>query len=371
MQNSQSQQLPLVLLEEANTAFVVINSDLNVIYANPAAEQLLSQSRQRLYQQSLQLLANYYHFSPNSINKVLLDKNAFTESEVKLFVDGHPLLISFSATYLDFNKCDHVIIEMRCIEQQRKISQVHYQEHQQKAAQDLVRSLAHEIKNPLGGLRGAAQLLESELENPDLKEFTQIIIEQADRLSTLVNRLLGPQTTGLRRSDNIHSILEKVRKLVCLDLPAFVEIKVDYDPSIPDFEMQSDQLQQAFLNIIQNAVQALQGKEQGKEKGKSNSTIIIKTRTAQKVTINGLPQRLATLITISDNGPGIPKQLKDTLFYPMVTGRQDGSGLGLSIAQKLIKQHNGRIEYQSIEGKTEFFIYLPMVFKNNNKLGEG
>lgn len=361
MSSTQIQQLPHALLEEANTAFVVINADLKITYANPAAEQLLSQSRQRLYQQDLQLLANYYHFSPNSIKKVLLDKNSFTESEVKLFVDGHPLLISFSATYLNFNNDDHVIIEMRCIEQQRKISQVHYQEHQQKAAQDLVRSLAHEIKNPLGGLRGAAQLLESELEKPELKEFTQIIIEQSDRLSTLVNRLLGPQTIGLRRTENIHSVLEKVKKLVCLDLPNFVEIKVDYDPSIPDFEMQSDQLQQAFLNIIQNAVQALQSKKA------PASTIIIKTRTAQKVTINGLPQRLATLITISDNGPGIPAQLKDTLFYPMVTGRQDGTGLGLSIAQKLIKQHNGRIEYQSMEGKTEFFIYLPMVFNNKRE----
>lgn len=359
MLTSQPQQLPLILLEEANTAFIVVNSDLNVTYANPAAEQLLSQSRQRLYQQSFSLLANYYHFSSNSIKKVLLNKNSFTESEVKLFVDGHPLLISFSATYLHFNDKDHAIIEMRCIEQQRKISQVHYQEHQQKVAQDLVRSLAHEIKNPLGGLRGAAQLLESELENPDLKEFTQIIIEQADRLNTLVNRLLGPQTSGLRHTENIHSVLEKVRKLVCLDLPDFVNIKVDYDPSIPDFEMQSDQLQQAFLNIIQNAVQALQSQ------GKSNSTITIKTRTAQKVTINGLAQRLTTLITISDNGPGIPQKLKDTLFYPMVTGRQDGSGLGLSIAQKLIKQHNGRIEYQSIKGETEFFIYLPMVFTDN------
>ena len=354
MPTKKDKALPLAILEEANTAFVVINADLNLIYVNPASELLLSQSKQRLYQQDLKQLAKHYHFNSTSIEKIFVDRNSFTESEVSLRVDGHSLLIAFSATYLNFENADHVILEMRCIEQQRKISQVHYQEHQQKAAQDLVRGLAHEIKNPLGGLRGAAQLLESELSEPDLKEFTQIIIEQADRLTALVNRLLGPQKVGLRATHNIHSVLEKVRKLICLNLPDFIKIKVDYDPSIPDFEMQPDQLQQAFLNVIQNAVQALS------LHAKDDSEIILRTRTAHQITINGLPQRLAAEIKIIDNGPGIPEQLTDTLFYPMITGRSDGTGLGLSIAQELIKQHNGRIECQSTEGHTEFLIYLPM-----------
>ncbi|MCG6200207.1 nitrogen regulation protein NR(II) [Psychromonas antarctica] len=348
-------ELPLALLEEANTAFVVISADFKLIYANPASELLLSQSKQRLYQQSLLQLARHYHFKPTSIQNIFVNRNSFTENEVTLRIEGHPVLIALSATYLNFANTDYVIIEMRCIEQQRKFSQVHYQEHQQKAAQDLVRGLAHEIKNPLGGLRGAAQLLESELSNPELKEFTQIIIEQADRLNALVNRLLGPQKIGLRATHNIHSVLEKVRKLVCLDLPDFINIKVDYDPSIPDFEMQPDQLQQAFLNIIQNAVQALSSG------AKQHSKITLKTRTAHQITINGLPQRLTAEIKIIDNGPGIPEQLKDTLFYPMVTGRSDGTGLGLSIAQELIKQHNGRIECHSTTGNTEFLIYLPMI----------
>jgi len=248
---------PLAIIEEANTAFVIIDESLKLVYANTASELLLSQSCQRLYQQTLQQLAEHYHFNPSAVQQVFKDKGAFNENEISLFVDAQPLLISLSATHLYFESNAYVILEMRCIEQQRKISQVHYQEHQQKAAQELVRGLAHEIKNPLGGLRGAAQLLESELPSPELKEFTQIIIEQADRLSALVNRLLGPQTIGQRAQDNIHSVLEKVRKLVCLDLPDFITIKLDYDPSIPDFEMQSDQLQQAFLNILQNAVQAL------------------------------------------------------------------------------------------------------------------
>ncbi|WP_022940931.1 nitrogen regulation protein NR(II) [Psychromonas hadalis] len=345
---------PSAIIEEANTAFVIVDETLQLIYANPASELLLSQSCQRLYQQTLLQLADHYHFSPVGIEQLFNDKGAFSENEVTLLVDAQPILISLSATHLLFEQNNYAIIEMRCIEQQRKISQVHYQEHQQKAAQDLVRGLAHEIKNPLGGLRGAAQLLESELPSPELKEFTQIIIEQADRLSALVNRLLGPQTIGLRKVDNIHSVLEKVRKLVCLDLPDFITIKLDYDPSIPDFEMQSDQLQQAFLNILQNAVQALTPDL------KQGSEITLRTRTAHQVTINGLPQRLAVEIKIIDNGAGIPNHLKDTLFYPMVTGKSDGTGLGLSIAQELIKQHHGRIECHSTTGHTEFCIYLPM-----------
>lgn len=345
---------PFAIIEEANTAFVIIDESLKLTYANPASELLLSQSVQRLYQQTLQQLANYYRFSPVAIQKVFKDKGAFNENEMTLLVDGQPLLISLSATYLSFEANAYVIIELRCIEQQRKLSQVHYQEHQQKAAQDLVRGLAHEIKNPLGGLRGAAQLLESELPSPELKEFTQIIIEQADRLSALVNRLLGPQQIGERKMDNIHCVLEKVRKLVCLDLPDFINIKLDYDPSIPDFEMQSDQLLQAFLNIVQNSVQALSPDL------KDGSEITLRTRTAHQITINGLPQRLAVEIKIIDNGAGIPKHLKDTLFYPMVTGKSNGTGLGLSIAQELIKQHYGRIECHSIAGYTEFSIYLPM-----------
>lgn len=355
MLNNQPNSLAVAILEEANTAFVIINAELTLIYANPASEILLSQSRQRLYQQSLQQLANHYHFNPAYIEKIFSNKNAFTESETTLFIDGHPVLVAVSATYMSFDNKDYVIIEMHCIEQQRKISQFYYQEHHQKAAKDLVRGLAHEIKNPLGGLRGAAQLLESELPDPELKEFTQIIIEQADRLSSLVDRLLGPQTLGQRAEHNLHSVLEKVRKLVCLDLPEHIRIKIDYDPSIPDFEMQPDQLQQAFLNIIQNAIQALNMQPEKK------SEIILRTRTAHQVIINGVLQRLTAEIKIIDNGPGIPEHLKNTLFYPMVTGRSDGTGLGLSIAQELIKQHRGRIECNSYEGHTEFIVYLPLI----------
>ncbi|MEL0628547.1 nitrogen regulation protein NR(II) [Psychromonas aquatilis] len=346
-------ELAFTFLEEAQTAFLVLDTSLKVIYTNPASEHLLSQSKQRLYGNYLKTLAKQYHFSSKIIEELLVDQSSFTANELSLLIDGQPILIDLSANYIIINSISYVLIEMRCIEHQKRISQVHYQEHQQKAAQELVRGLAHEIKNPLGGLRGAAQLLEAELPSADLKEFTQIIIEQADRLSALVNRLLGPQKVGTKSIHNIHSVLESVRKLVNLNLPQHIKIKMDYDPSIPDFEMQPDQLQQALLNIVQNAVQALQN-EPGEH------TITLRTRAATQVVINGLSQRLSTEIKVIDTGPGIPEHLQSTLFYPMVTGRKDGTGLGLSIAQELIKQHFGRIEVASQKGKTEFSIYLPI-----------
>ncbi len=348
-------KFPFILLEEAQTAFLVIHQGGKVIYANPATELLLLQSTQRLYTQTLSQLAHQFHFDKRYIEKVFKTQNSFTQSDVSLLIEGKSLFLNLSVSPLSFNSQAHVLIEMQGISQQRKSRQVYYQQHQQQIAQDLMRSLAHEIKNPLGGLRGAAQLLEAELANADLKEFTQIIIQQADRLNALVDRLLGPTKIGTRKLDNIHVALEKMRKLVQLDLPENIRIRVDYDPSIPDFEMQSDQLQQAFLNIVQNAVQALCGANT------PDAQITIRTRSAHQITINGRPQRLVAEIKIIDNGPGISKHLQDTLFFPMVTGRKKGTGLGLSIAQTLIKQHHGRIEYQSCSTQTEFLIYLPII----------
>jgi two-component system nitrogen regulation sensor histidine kinase GlnL len=200
-------------------------------------------------------------------------------------------------------------MELRKIDQQKRISQELQQHAQQLAARDLVRGLAHEIKNPLGGLRGAAQLLEKALPDAHLKEYTGIIIAQADRLRNLVDRLLGPQRPGRHQVHNVHSVLEQVRRLVEMELPPGIRIERDYDPSIPDFEMEPDQLQQAFLNIVRNAVEAMG----------SEGHIRLKTRTVFQITIHGKRYRLAAEIKIIDNGPGIPEQIRDTLFYPMAT----------------------------------------------------
>ncbi|MDG2676871.1 nitrogen regulation protein NR(II), partial [Vibrio parahaemolyticus] len=238
------------------------------------------------------------------------------------------------------------------IDQQRRLTQELNQHAQQQAAKLLVRGLAHEIKNPLGGLRGAAQLLEKMLPDPSLTEYTHIIIEQADRLRALVDRLLGPQKPGKKTQENLHQILEKVRQLVELESQNSIIIERDYDPSLPEILMDADQIEQAMLNIVSNAAQILAHQEHG--------NITIRTRTVHQANIHGKRCKLAARVEITDNGPGIPPELQDTLFYPMVSGREGGTGLGLSISQNLIDQHNGKIDVESWPGHTTFTIYLPI-----------
>jgi len=221
---------------------------------------------------------------------------------------------------------------------------------QHNAARAVVRGLAHEIKNPLGGLRGAAQLLERELSDESLKEYTSIIIGEADRLQNLLNRMLGPNTVPHKRPINIHQVLERVRGVVLAEVPVGVEIIRDYDPSIPDFNADPDQLIQALLNIVRNAVQAIDG----------SGEITLRTRVQRQFTIGQHRYKLAARVDVIDNGPGIPADMLESIFYPMVTTRPEGTGLGLSIAQSLVQQHDGLIECTSRPGRTVFTVLLPL-----------
>ena len=343
-------ELPGTLLDNLLTAVILVDSNLVVQYVNPAAEQLLGVSARRLLQNRFDHVVEYISLDLDRLRDAQRQGQGFTDSEVTLVIDGDPRLVDISVVTISEHPQQLILMELRKIDQQKRISQELQQHAQQLAARDLVRGLAHEIKNPLGGLRGAAQLLEKALPDAHLKEYTGIIIAQADRLRNLVDRLLGPQRPGRHQVHNVHSVLEQVRRLVEMELPPGIRIERDYDPSIPDFEMGPDQLQQAFLNIVRNAVEAMG----------SEGHIRLKTRTVFQITIHGKRYRLAAEIKIIDNGPGIPEQIRDTLFYPMVTGRDGGTGLGLSIAQNLIDQHKGRIECVSWPGHTEFSIYLPL-----------
>ena len=218
----------------------------------------------------------------------------------------------------------------------------------------MIRGLAHEIKNPLGGIRGAAQLLGKTLYNEEHSEYTEMIIKQADRLRNLVDRLLGPNTLPRFKLANLHQTLEQVRTLVSADTQYPVQILRDYDPSIPDMMIDSDMLQQAVLNIVRNAQQALI------ESNTLQPEIKLVTRIERQMMIHGKHFALCAQIKIIDNGPGIPKALKDTLFYPMVSSKSEGSGLGLSISQTLIDHHAGKIEVESHQGLTEFTLYIPI-----------
>ena len=343
-------ELPGTLLDNLLTAVILVDSNLVVQYVNPAAEQLLGVSARRLLQNRFDHVVEYISLDLDRLRDAQRQGQGFTDSEVTLVIDGDPRLVDISVVTISEHPQQLILMELRKIDQQKRISQELQQHAQQLAARDLVRGLAHEIKNPLGGLRGAAQLLEKALPDAHLKEYTGIIIAQADRLRNLVDRLLGPQRPGRHQVHNVHSVLEQVRRLVEMELPPGIRIERDYDPSIPDFEMEPDQLQQAFLNIVRNAVEAMG----------SEGHIRLKTRTVLQITIHGKRYRLAAEIKIIDNGPGIPEQIRDTLFYPMVTGKDGGTGLGLSIAQNLIDQHKGRIECVSWPGHTEFSIYLPL-----------
>lgn len=351
-ENLNNAGLSSAILDNMVTATFMLDEELYIRYTNPAAEQLFSQSAKRMVDHPLSQLIQHASLDPAILTQPLQSGQSITDSDVTFVVDNKPLMLEVTVSPISWQKELMLLVEMRKIDQQRRLSQELNQHAQQQAAKLLVRGLAHEIKNPLGGLRGAAQLLGKMLPDQSLTEYTQIIIEQADRLRALVDRLLGPQKPGKKTSENLHQTLEKVRQLVELESGSSLVIERDYDPSLPDLLMDSAQIEQAMLNIVSNAAQILSAQEQGK--------ILIRTRTVHQANIHGQRHKLAARIEIIDNGPGIPYELQDTLFYPMVSGREGGTGLGLSISQNLIDQHSGKIDVESWPGRTTFTIYLPI-----------
>jgi len=245
-----------------------------------------------------------------------------------------------------------LLLEFRQIDQQLKIAREERLQEQQQANRDLIRSLAHEIKNPLGGIRGAAQLLEGELDRPHLIEYTQVIIGESDRLQSLLNRLLTPHRLPAYRRTNIHEILVRVRSVVQAEFPA-IDVTLDFDISLPEFDADPEQLTQVVLNITRNAAQALSA-------ATTNPAIHLTTRVARGITLAKKRYRLALAVSVEDNGPGIPAEIRDRIFYPLVSGREGGTGLGLTIAQTFVSQHSGTIEWESTPGRTVFTILLPL-----------
>jgi two-component system nitrogen regulation sensor histidine kinase GlnL len=249
-----------------------------------------------------------------------------------------------------------LLVEMLEIEQQARQEREERVMGQAQVTKELIRNLAHEIKNPLGGIRGAAQLLAMELPSPELTEYTEVIIHEADRLQTLVDRLLAPHRKPHVVSDvNIHEVCERVRSLVLAEHPKGLKVVRDYDTSLPEFRGDREQLIQAVLNIVHNACQALSERiVQG------DGQIVLRTRAARQVTLGKQRYRLALELHIQDNGPGIPEALRERIFYPLVSGREGGSGLGLTLAQTFVQQHQGTIECSSEPGRTDFKIVIPL-----------
>lgn len=347
---------PDKLFDNLNTAVVVISEDFSIRYCNFAGQRLFESSLNQIIGSDLR-----EHFFNRAIDedrllRALYTAEEFTENEVQLcFRDKRYVLADITVTGVVINDVPHLMFEVRQIDKQKRISQETQQHAQQHAARELIRGLAHEIKNPLGGIRGAAQLLGRSLENADHTEYTEMIIEQADRLRNLVDRLLGPNTLPRFEMCNLHESIERVRALINADTTLEVNIDRDYDPSIPDLCLDSDMIEQAVLNIVRNAQQAMRD-------AKTEAPIIkLVTRIERQMTIHGKRYPLCAVIKIIDNGPGIPIALRDTLFYPMITSKNDGSGLGLSISQTLIDHHRGKIEFETHTGRTEFAIYIPIL----------
>ena len=249
-----------------------------------------------------------------------------------------------------------LVLEVTEIEQQLKVDREERQIGLTEANRELLRNLAHEIKNPLGGVRGAAQLLEAELATNEQREYTRVIIAEADRLHALVDRLLMPHRSPRVISEmNIHEVCERVRLIMVSEFPRGLAITRDYDASAPEFRGDKEQLIQALLNVVRNAAQALESRIAA-----GDAEIVLRTRVARQVTIARARHRLALDLHVIDNGPGIPEPLKDRIFFPLVSGRDGGNGLGLTLAQTFIQQHDGMIEADSRPGRTNFRILIPL-----------
>jgi two-component system nitrogen regulation sensor histidine kinase GlnL len=347
---TQNQQTDFfAIAEQLTTAVLLLDSDLMLRYFNTACCAVMGLGEKRLSAQYFPGLFQHLDIKASHLTAVLSSKQGFSVSDVQaVLLDGRHLLLDIAITVSE-QPANHLLLELRQVDQQRKISMESLQQHQHLAARELIRGLAHEIKNPLGGLRGAAQLLEESLDD-EQKEYTQLIIAQADRLRNLVDRLLGPYRPPQKQLTNLHQVVEQVLQLAQMDNPGKVQFSRDYDPSIPDFSFDPELLQQALLNIVRNAQQVLP----------DGGAIFLQSRILHQHTLNGKRYKLVAFIKVIDNGPGIPADIKDTLFYPMVSGTAGGTGLGLSIAQTLIHQHGGWIDYDSWPGQTEFTLYLPI-----------
>ena len=344
------------ILDNLSTAVLVLDPDLRLVFMSPAAQALLELSESR------SLGAGLDEFFPGQFEFISehhseeLPEGPYTNRGVTLSTtSGQSLVVDCTVSPLidEQRAINGLLVEIHPVDRIRRINREEGLLASQENTRALMRGLAHEIKNPLGGLRGAAQLLARELPDPALEEYTRIIIEESDRLRTLVDRMLGPHTQPRIEPLNIHEVLEHVRTLQEAEQGRKLTFVRDYDPSLPLLQGDRNQLIQAILNIVGNAAQATAENE-------GDSIITLRTRAQRQFTIGTRRHRLVCRIDIADNGPGIAPELRDSLFIPMVSGRPEGSGLGLSISQAIVNRHKGLIECESTPGHTEFNLYLPL-----------
>jgi two-component system nitrogen regulation sensor histidine kinase GlnL len=345
------------------TAIVIVDRELAVRFANPAAENLFELSSKSLVGNMITEIFEHDAVLSAAIDYARSNNCSYTEHDLKIGAAGHTKLhLSCTLSPVELESWvedwEGLLIEFRHIDQQIKIEREERLNDQSQANRELIRNLAHEIKNPLGGIRGAAQLLDRELERPGLHEYTQVIMKEADRLQSLMDRLLTPHRLPQPAPLNIHEVLERVRSLILAEYPRGIAIRRDYDTSLPLLKGDKEQMIQVVLNIARNAAQAMKGAGQ----------LAFRTRVARQMTLARKRYKHALVVDITDNGPGIPVDMRERLFYPLVSGREGGSGLGLTLAQTFVTQHGGTITFDSQPGKTTFTLLLPVNHSENVQL---
>jgi len=337
------------------TLVAVVSVEGRVLFVNAALEDALGTSRRSITGAPLQDSFTEPTLLETALSGARANEYAALRYDAWLKRSGHdPLPVHVVVAQTD--EPNEVVVELLPLEQQTRQEREERLLDQAQANKELIRNLAHEIKNPLGGIRGAAQLLQLELETRELREYTQVIIHEADRLQSLVDRLLAPHRRPHVVGDvNIHEVCERVRTLILAEFPKGLRVVRDYDTSIPEFRGDREQLIQAVLNIAHNAAQAL-----GERIAAGDACITLRTRVGRQVTFSKQRYRLALELHVMDNGPGVPDSIKDRIFFPLVSGREGGSGLGLTLAQTFVQQHHGLIECESQPGQTDFKLLIPL-----------
>ncbi len=336
-------------LDLLSSAVVLLDDKYLIRHLNPAAENLFAVSQRTWLGRSLAQLLGTSKVLTAALESAVRNNWSYTGHNIVVARGDQPALhLDCTVTPVESEEAS-LLLEFRPIDQQLKAAREEREAVQQQANRELVRNLAHEIKNPLGGIRGSAQLLERELNNPALREYTQVIISESDRLQDLMQRLLSSHRTMQPAQVNIHEILERVLRLIHAEFSG-VRVRRDYDTSLPELTGDREQLIQAILNITRNAAQAMSG----------HGEIIFRTRAMRQITIAKKRYPLALELQVIDDGPGISEEIRDKIFYPLVSGREGGSGLGLTLTQSFIQQHHGSIEVESRPGRTAFRILMPL-----------
>jgi len=342
------------LLDALSTGVMVLGDELRILSINSSAQNLLGVSVNQVRGRALGDLLHVPASLHETLMRALIDGEPCAQREVALRAragNGEDRIADVAATPLEAPPpARRLLVEVSDATQRQRISRETALLNQLGGSRLMIRQLAHEIKNPLGGLRGAAQLLERQLKDSSMREYTEVIISEADRLAALVDSMLGPGRPPLKEPLNVHELCEHVYHLMRSEAPAGVLVERDYDPSLPIAELDRHQVIQAILNLGRNALQAVGNR----------GRVIIRTRVLTNQSIGAARHRLVASIQVEDDGPGVPPELRETIFYPLVTGRPDGTGLGLAIAQDLVTRHGGLIEFDSVPGRTEFTILLPI-----------